>query len=46
MEMNRWSEEKLMCPYCPREYDSQRQLDSHVNANHWKKVNPDKRGKP
>ncbi|MFA5307587.1 MAG: hypothetical protein WC365_09120 [Candidatus Babeliales bacterium] len=33
------------CPYCTNEYETEKQLQSHIAANHWKIVHPDKRGK-
>ena len=35
----------MKCPYCDREYDNERSLKDHINANHWKLLHPNKKGK-
>lgn len=36
------------CPAkgCDKSYDTERQLKHHIDANHWKVFNPNKRGRP
>jgi len=31
---------------CTKSYPTKKQLEGHRNANHWKLINPKKRGKP
>lgn len=35
----------MKCPHCPREYDDPQSLKDHINANHWKKEFPNKKGR-
>lgn len=38
--------EKYQCSHCPKTYDDKESLESHVQANHWKKLRTSQKGKP
>jgi len=36
----------FVCEFCNRKYQTEQKLHDHKMANHWKKLYPNKRGKP